>query len=94
MIQMRFDNYYNDYSELYKVNKLLLLLIAKYYDLDNMMQEQDLMSEQSYYISVSGDTISGFSSSIAKIFSEEAIDDCNVPNCSASSCIGSKKCLM
>lgn len=59
MIQMRFDNYYTDYSELYKVNKLLLLLIAKYYDLDGMIQEQDLINEQSYYISVSGDTISG-----------------------------------
>ena len=57
MIQMRFDNYYNDYSELYKVNKLLLLLIAKHYNISTMKQEQNLMNSQKYYISVSDSEI-------------------------------------
>ena len=52
MIQLRFDNYYNDYSELHKINKLTLLLIARYFNISTMIQEQDLMNSQKYYMSV------------------------------------------
>ncbi len=41
-----------------------------------------------------GFSTSGFASSMEKSFSAEAREDCSVPNCSASSWIGSKKELM
>lgn len=43
-IDFRFDNYDTDYTELYKVNKLLLLLIAQNYNVQNRYQTVDMLS--------------------------------------------------
>lgn len=43
-IDFRFDDYCNPYEDLYKINKLLLLLVAERYDIKNKYQSIDLES--------------------------------------------------
>ena len=43
-IDFRFDSYDKEYTELYKINKLLLLLIAENYNVQNRYQTIDMLS--------------------------------------------------
>lgn len=43
-IDFRFDEYCSEYNDLYKINKLLLLLVAEKYDIKNKYQSIDLES--------------------------------------------------